>query len=220
MESERVSSKVVRLDAENRAEVIQLAAEVIRGEGIIAYLSDTVYGLGCDPWSKKALERLFQAKGRSPDKGVLLLISSVEMATPLVDHFPSAWSTFSRHLWPGPFTLLLPASWELPERVRGRAGKVGLRIPGSTFLREWLEAIPGPVVSTSANPSGRNIPASFEEVFNFFDGKVDLFIDGGKPARTMPSTVIDLCTSPPKIVRKGDQADLAIRLIASFRKPQ
>lgn len=212
----KIQSQVLRQSVERESTVIQQAAETIRREGVVAYLSDTVYGLGCDPWSERALQRLFHAKGRAPEKGVLLLISDVEMAEQLVAHPPETWDRLAEELWPGPFTLLLPASQQLPLLVRGSANKVGVRIPDSAFLRKWIEAIPGPIVSTSANPSGRETPRSFDEVLRYFAGKVDLLIDGGDPADGLSSTVIDLCSTPPEIVRPGQGADRAAKLVASL----
>jgi len=184
-------------------EIIHQAVECIRSGGVVLYPADTIYGLGCDPFQSAALERIFRLKGRSAARGVLLLISTLEWVNRLASEPGDRAIDFCRAVWPGPVTVLLRAADHLPEQVCGSEGKVGLRVPDSEFLAAWLEELNGPLVSTSANRSGREPTTRVSELREQFEGRVDLFIDGGDLAAGLPSTVVDFSGCAPVIVREG-----------------
>ena len=184
-------------------EIIEKAAQAIRRGGIVLYPTDTLYGLGCDPFNEEALQRLFTLKGRSQKKGVLLLVPDYSYARVVSDRIPDLFYELTEAFWPGPVTLLLEGNSSCSRLLLGEEGKVGLRYPDLAFLQRWMKAIPGPIVSTSANLSGEP-SASLEDLKQLFDQQVDLILEGtGMEQPGEPSTVVDLTIDPPKIVRAG-----------------
>ena len=181
--------------------IISEAVRVIRTGGIILYPTDTVYGLGCDPFNEHALRKLFDLKGRQEEKGVLLLVPDSSWVSRLGVISPIA-AELMECLWPGPVTMLFEPLPVAPEGVLGKGGKIGIRYPENRFLRSWLEALGSPIVSTSANLSGQPAPSTLSGIRELFEGKVDLLVEAGEPTLSRPSTVVDL-EDPPRIVREG-----------------
>ena len=171
------------------------------------YPSDTIYGLGCDPFNQKALHQLFQIKGRPTTKGVLILVNTLDSIAVLSDAIPDVFYKLVEEMWPGPVTCLLKARRELPDAIVGEHGKVGVRYPDLPFLWRWMEAIPGPIVSTSANRSGQPDPQSVSDLRRLFYHRVDLFLESEKAQFcTSASTVVDLTRKSSEIVRRGAAA--------------
>ena len=184
--------------------VIIEASNTIRNGGIVLYPSDTIYGLGCDPFNQKALHRLFQIKGRRTTKGVLILINNLDLIECISEATPKVFYKLMEEMWPGPVTCLLKGRRELPAPIVGEHGKVGVRYPDLPFLWRWMEAIPGPIVSTSANRSGQPNPQSTSDLRHLFYHRVDLFLESEMAQlRSRASTVVDLTQKSPKIVRRG-----------------
>jgi len=185
-------------------EIIEKAAQVIRQGEVVLYPTDTLYGLGCDPFNEKALERLFAIKGRPVGKGVLLLVPDNSYSEMVSTNIPNVFYKLVRTFWPGPVTFLLEGKPSFSRWLVGEEGKVGLRHPDVTFLNLWMQAIPGPIVSTSANRSGEPPAQSLDDLKGLFGDQVDLFLEGGKVKRNCkPSTVVDVTRDPPTIVRAG-----------------
>jgi L-threonylcarbamoyladenylate synthase len=185
------------------ASAISSVAEVVRAGGVIVYPTDTLYGLGCLPRDARAVERVLAIKQREETKGFLLLIPDLNWVTTLASTVPGKFYRLAAKFWPGAVTFLLPANPNLPACVRGERDLVGLRNPDSPYLRRLMKAIPGPLVSTSANVSGQASPASVEELKTLLLDQVDVFVDGGDVIDPLPSTVVDLSVTPPKVVRAG-----------------
>ncbi|MFQ5929795.1 MAG: L-threonylcarbamoyladenylate synthase [Acidobacteriota bacterium] len=195
-------------------EVIEKAAQVIRQGGIVLHPSDTIYGLGCDPFNERALQQLFAMKGRSEQKGVLLLLADLSWLKGFSTNIPKVFYELTEAFWPGPVTFLLEGKSELSPLIRGEDDKVGLRWPDRPFLQLWMKAIPGPVISTSANPSGQPPPEMVQDLKRLFYHQVDLFLESGEINQDVqPSTVVDLTTSPPCIVREGQCAQRVRRFL-------
>lgn len=185
---------------------------MIRGGGVVLYPSDTIYGLGCDPFRAEAVERIFRIKGRPEEKGVLVLIPDESYLKSFCRKIPRDAAKLMRRFWPGPVTFLFPARSDLPELLKGRGDKIGLRLPLSRFLREWMGQIPGPLVSTSANLSGHPPPEDPAEIKQLFHDQVDLILEAGRLAGK-PSSVVDLTVDPPRLVRAGENAAELARTI-------
>ncbi len=183
--------------------MIERAAQAIRQGKVVLYPTDTLYGLGCDPFNEEALRRLFAIKGRSEKKGVLLLIQDYSYAEVVSNHIPNLFYELVQAFWPGPVTFLLEGNSSCSRLLLGEDGKVGLRHPDLVFLQLWMAAIPGPIVSTSANVSGQPL-AALEGLKQLFDHQVDLILEGREREQpSQPSTVVDLTIDPPRIVRAG-----------------
>lgn len=168
------------------------ATEAIRRGAIVAYPTETFYGLGVDPSSKTAIERLFAVKGRSPGNPVSVLVSGAEMLDGLVADIPDVARKLMDRLWPGPLTILFPAHPSVPEALTGGTSMIGVRVSSSPVCAKLVAAIGGPVTTTSANPSGSPPAASADEVRGYFGSSIDVLIDGGRCEAGRPSTVVDV----------------------------
>ena len=197
-------------------EIVELAVDAIRQGGVVLHPTDTVYGLACDPFNQAALELLLALKQRSRRQGFLLLIPEAGWAERLSASRPPIFLPLCRRFWPGPVTLLLPAGNRVPSLVRGEEGKVGLRMPQLPLLRQWLQALDSPLVSTSANLSGRPAP-SLAGLKRLFQDRVGLFLEAEASRPATPSTVADLADDPPRIVRRGEESDAVERFLAENR---
>ena len=182
---------------------IELAAEFLRSDGVIAYPTDTLYGLGCDSFSHKALDRILAVKGRSADKGLPLLLAEPDdvdlVARPGSPHFRPLAEAF----WPGPLTLVLDPVPGLPAPVLGPTGAVGVRVPDHPVPRALVRALGKPIVGTSANLSGGPDPITAQDVYRALGDVIDHVIDGGPANRGLPSTVVDITGERPRILRAG-----------------
>ncbi len=194
-------------------DIVKRAVETVTSGGVVLYPADTIYGLGCDPFKKRALERIFELKGRCENRGVLLLIPDLAWIERLTSGVCDQAMEFCQSVWPGPVTVLFKASYSLPELVLGEGGTVGLRLPDSLFLSNWLDELNGPMVSTSANVSGEDPTGIVEDLRAQFGNKVDLLIDGGDLPHGVPSTVVGFSGERPTIIRKGSGLERVEQLI-------
>ena len=193
----------MRVDLESPdPDIVLEATRVIRGGGIVLYPSDTIYGLGCDPFHAGAVKKIYDLKGRDLSKGVLLLVPTLDWVNRLAGTVsPVAEYLMSRH-WPGPLTLLFSPSSGVPSELVGSGKRIGVRYPESRFLQLWMNSLSGPIVSTSANLSGSSVPQDLRNLRRLFSSRVDLFLEAGEPEASLPSTVVDM-VGIPRIVREG-----------------
>lgn len=206
----------MRLSIDDRpTDAVRRAADVVRSGGVLLSPTDTIYGLACDPFQESAVERILALKGRRAEKGFLLLVEDPGAVGRLA-YLPARFDELGARLWPGPVTVLLEARPEAPDAIVGREGKIGFRRPRDAFLQALLEALNGPLLSTSANRSGSPPAGNLEALGKLFEGKVDLFLDGGEPPSRPPSTVVDLTTAPPRVVRAGAEAERVGRLLSRW----
>ncbi len=183
------------------------AAELLRQGQLVAYPTETFYGLGASPYNEAAIDRVFEAKGR-PEKMALPLVVGDESSVILcAREFPDGARRLAAAFWPGPLTLVLPATDDLPRRLLGGGHTVGVRISPHPIATGLARAAGGPIVATSANRSGLPAPSTAAEVLEALGDAVALILDGGPTTGSAASTVLDLTTDPPHIVRSG-----AIRL--------
>jgi len=178
------------------------AAHVARG-GVVAFRTDTFYGLGADPFNAEALERINALKGRD-GKPILVLFSDVDGLTRLVAGFQTRCSeALAISLWPGPLTLVMAARPEAPELLTADTGTVGVRLPDDEAVREFVRACGGLLTATSANPAGRPPARTAEEAARYFPEGSVLVIDGGPARSELPSTVVDVTHPTPRLIREG-----------------
>jgi L-threonylcarbamoyladenylate synthase len=180
---------------------IPRALEVLGAGGLVAFPTDTVYGVGALAFDGKAIESIYAAKDRPVEKAIPVLISDLSELERVAIDIPEVALKLASRFWPGPLTILVPKRADLPEAVSA-SSTVGVRVPDHEIARALLRAA-GPMAVTSANISGAQSPASAEEVYEQLGGRIPLIIDGGRTPGGIPSTLVD-CTLPEvKILREG-----------------
>lgn len=196
--------EILKVDAEHpEEEALLAAAEAVLRGGVIAFPTDTLYGLGCSLFDVSAVEMVARLKRRAPTLAVISLIPDPEQAYGLAQHVNSAAERLMRRFWPGPLSLIFLAAPIVPARVRGAGGTVALRCPRDTLCERLLDHIGGPVVSSSANLSGQPPAESAEEVVRIFGNQLDLVLDGGARRGGQPSTLVDVTGVVPRLLRRG-----------------
>ena len=179
------------------------AANVVLSGGILAFPTDTSYGLGVNPYEDGAVSKVYKLKQRKSDKPLILLLSSPEQLEDLAQEISEDAKRLIEHFWPGPLTLIFPVSEELKGFLIGDTGKVGVRIPGNLIARKLIDACRIPVTATSANKSGQPSAKSAQDILDYFGNSVNMVLDGGPSTSEMESTVLDLTTTPFSLIREG-----------------
>jgi len=172
---------------------VQQVARVVRAGGVIAYPTEAVWGLGCDPWNEAAVDRLLALKERPVHKGLILVADSIEQFDFLLDDLPRRWIDRLASTWPGPNTWLVPHQDRLPQWITGQHDSVALRVSDHPLVRELCYCT-GPLVSTSANPAGRPSARSRLRVEQYFHDQLDAVLGGALGGRRNPSLIRDLRT--------------------------
>jgi L-threonylcarbamoyladenylate synthase len=187
---------------------------VLEENGLIALPTESFYGLAVDPFNEQALAKLWQLKGRSKGKPVLVLIGEVSQLTPFVRNIPPAATVLMNAFWPGPLTIVFPAALGLSDAVTAGTCSVGIRFSAWQPLCDLLQRV-GPLTGTSANREGMPPPTTAKEVRHYFGDALDLIVDAGPTPGGRPSTVIDV-QGPIRIIRDGaiDREDIVAQLAA------
>jgi L-threonylcarbamoyladenylate synthase len=187
---------VLMLTEEN----IRHTSQIVKRGGLVVYPTDTVYGLGCDPFNVDAVKRLIQTKGERK-KALPLLASDTQSVT--VAHFSQAATRLADRFWPGPLTLILPKKSILPYAVTCNLDTVGVRVPDHEVALQLIRLSGGLLVGTSANKTGEQPARTASEALVQLGTEVDVILDGGVTPLGTPSTVVDLTSDSLKILRKG-----------------
>lgn len=182
--------------------IVQAADQILSG-GVIVYPTETVYGLGADPFNHPAFDRIFSLKGRETEKGLILLIRGRQDLEALVADISLAAESLIREFWPGPLTLVFPAAPGLPAHLTGPASTIALRMSDAPVASALLHYVGGPITSTSANRSGQSPARSARNAADILGHSVDLILDGGESADPRPSTLVDVSGRNPKLLRPG-----------------
>lgn len=188
---------------EIRPDDLRRVAELLRRGGVIAYPTETVYGLGANVFVEKAVRRVFAIKGREASKAISMMIATVDEVRTYAAEIPEAAEHLIRRYWPGPLTLVLPASSKVPQYMRSPAGTVGLRLPDHPVTAALMQAHPEPVTSTSANLSGAPPATEPTQVLRTLGERLDVLIDAGRSPGGVPSTVVELRGGKLNIMREG-----------------
>ncbi len=191
------------LATESGRQAVADAAAVIRGGGLVAFPTETVYGLGANGLDEDAVARIFVTKGRPQDNPLILHVAAPEEVRPLLKEVPAEAERLMARFWPGPLTLVLPRSPLVPDAVTGGLDTVAVRLPDHLVARAVIRAAGVPIAAPSANLSGRPSPTSAEHVLADLGGRVEMVIDGGPTVVGVESTVLDLTVDPPVILRPG-----------------
>ncbi len=194
---------ILRIDPRSPSPtLIQEVVEVIRGGGVVIYPTETLYGLGVDPFHPQAVKRLYEIKGRDRGKPIPFLIKDLQVLADLVEEIPAHGRDLIERYWPGPLTLIFRAREGFPSPLRTGEGTIGLRISAHPIARMIVERLDTPLTSTSANRAGGEDFTDIEALSRGFGDAVDLIIDGGEVSG-LGSTVVDLTVTPPKVLREG-----------------
>jgi L-threonylcarbamoyladenylate synthase len=183
-------------------QALERAAAVIRAGRVVALPTDALYTLVADPFNLQAVVQVFLAKGREPHRSLPLLIADLMMAEELAKDLPPRFYVLARHFWPGPLTIIVPASAQVPLKVTGNTGRLALRQSRAVVANALLETLGHALISTSANISGQPTCRSGIEAFGMMDGRVDLILDGGL-CTSRGSTTVDITEPYWRIIREG-----------------
>lgn len=185
---------------------IESAVNCIKSGGIIAVPTDTVYGIGADPFNIEAVQKLYTVKGRPEEKPIPLVLGSTEDVERVAQNLPGFFYHLIDKFWPGGLTIIVEAKGLLPQLTAG-GNTVGLRIPDQPLLLRILQEFGGPLAITSANLSGTPAATSPSEFGEELSSRLDYIVDDGKTSGSIPSTVYDISISPPVVHRQGVISD-------------
>lgn len=181
---------------------IEKAAQLLKRGFLVAYPTDTLYGVGANAIDPLAVERLFQAKCRSREKGIPILLSDPDDLDKIVDEIPAIARALINRYWPGPLTLILPKRSGLPEAISPNNG-IATRIPEHAIARRFISAAGGMVATSSANLSGETPARSAQAALTALKGSAAAVLDGGPAHYGLASTIVDCTSHPPRLVRDG-----------------
>ncbi|MCI9052314.1 MAG: threonylcarbamoyl-AMP synthase [Lachnospiraceae bacterium] len=183
-------------------ELLQQAAQIIKRGGLVAFPTETVYGLGADGFNEEAAKKIYAAKGRPSDNPLILHIAEEKQLEQIVKKIPEKAKKLMESFWPGPLTIILEKKENVPYTTTGGLDTVAIRMPNHLGALSFLKAVQTPIAAPSANTSGRPSPTKAEHVLEDMKGKIDMILDGGEVGIGIESTIIDM-TSVPMILRPG-----------------
>jgi L-threonylcarbamoyladenylate synthase len=212
-----VATDLIEIDPDKPdGQAISRAADIVRRGGIVAVPSDALYTIVADPLNLHAVGRVFQAKGREAQRSLPLLVGDLFMAEDLAREVTVRFNLLARHFWPGPLTMIVPASEKVPLKVTGNTGRLALRQPRTPIVCALLEKLDQPLIGTSANLSGQPTARSGIEIFAQMDGTLDLVLDGGVCVGE-GATTVDITEPYWRIIKEGAVSE---REIADCLQPK
>lgn len=182
---------------------VMLAADIIKKGGLVAFPTETVYGLGADALMEEAAKKIYAAKGRPSDNPLIVHISKAEDADYIAKEIPDAFYKLAEKFWPGPMTLVLKKRDIIPDATSGGLNTVAVRLPENDIARALIEVSKVPIAAPSANTSGRPSPTKASHVYDDMNGRIDMIIDGGPVGIGVESTIVDLTGDIPTLLRPG-----------------
>ena len=205
-----MATDLIEIDPEQPApEAIERAAMHLRRGDVVAIPTEALYMLVADPLNLNAVGRVFTAKGREIHRSLPLLISGVFMAESMAKELSTRFHLLARHFWPGPLTIIVPASANVPLKVTGNTGRLAMRQSRSRVAQALLDWLDQPLIATSANISGQPTCRSGIQVFGTMDGRVDLVLDGGTCTGS-GATTVDITEPYWKVIREGSVSEKEI----------
>jgi len=204
-----METKIIQINHEadnftsEEEEALRWAGEVIRRGGLVAFPTETVYGLGGDALNSESSRKIYEAKGRPSDNPLIVHICRWEDLERIVEKVPPEAKRLAEHFWPGPLTMILPKSKEVPKETTGGLETVAVRMPSHPAALKLIQYSGGYIAAPSANRSGRPSPTVARYVEEDMSGRIEAIIDGGEVGIGLESTIIDLTVSPPQILRPG-----------------
>lgn len=197
-----MNTKVIRMN-EADEEALQQAGQVLKQGGLVAFPTETVYGLGGDALNPDSSRKIYAAKGRPSDNPLIVHIADMEALAPIVSEVTEEAKRIAEAFWPGPLTMILPKSDKVPLETTGGLQTVAVRMPSHPVAQQLIRYGGGYVAAPSANTSGKPSPTVAKYVIEDMQGKIDMIIDGGEVGIGLESTIIDLTVNPPQILRPG-----------------
>ena len=199
-----VATEVLRIDpGDPSPHAIRRAAAIIRHGGLVAFPTETVYGLGADALTEPAVLKIFKAKGRPTDNPLIVHVDGKRMLSAVAETLSNKSEKLIDRLWPGPLTLVLERRAGVSPAVSAGLSTVAVRMPDSKAALALISAAGTPIAAPSANTSGKPSPTSAQHVFEDLNGKIDLVLDGGNTCIGIESTVVDMTCDPPVVLRQG-----------------
>ena len=197
-------AEVVAMDAEHlNMEAIQKAGEILREGGLVAFPTETVYGLGGNALDPKASMKIYAAKGRPSDNPLIVHIADIEDLAKITTEIPEGARILAEKYWPGPLTMILPKAESVPKETTGGLDSVAVRFPSDRIAQELIRAAGGFVAAPSANTSGRPSPTMAEHVEEDLGDAIEMIIDGGQVGIGLESTIVDFTEDVPVVLRPG-----------------
>jgi L-threonylcarbamoyladenylate synthase len=196
-------AEILKVDKPNLEFALEYSARLIHAGKVIAFPTDTFYGLGADPFNLAAITEIFRIKHRSADRPIPLLVASLDQAADLVDDPPQLFFTLAKKFWPGPLTIVAPASRQIPLKVTANTGRVGIRWPSFPLAEALIKAVDRPLTGTSANRSEQPACSTAAQVEEQVGDLLPLILDGGTTEGDQPSTVVQLQGERVRILRFG-----------------
>ena len=198
------TKKILIEDREHIEDALLMeAAQILREGGLVAFPTETVYGLGGNALDEKASEKIYAAKGRPSDNPLIAHVSCIEEVEPLVSRIPEAGRRLMEAYWPGPLTLIFPKSKQVPYATTGGLETVAIRMPSDPVAQRLIALAGVPVAAPSANTSGRPSPTTAQHVWDDLAGRIDMIIDGGPVGIGLESTIVDVSGPVPTVLRPG-----------------
>lgn len=194
---------MIKVTDTNRYNALNSAVEILKKGGILAYPTETFYGLGVRFDMENSLKKLYDIKQRPKEKAMPLIIGDQSLLSIVTASVNTKAMSLINRFWPGPLTLIFTAKENLSEFITAGTHKVAVRIPGDSFALELAKLANFPITATSANPSGRTPAQDAETVIHYFGQDIDLLIDCGPTAGGLPSTIVDVTEDEIKIMRAG-----------------
>jgi L-threonylcarbamoyladenylate synthase len=195
---------IIATDSQNPdTAAISAALAALQNRSVIAYLTDTLYGLGGDARSTLAIAKVFALKGRSAEKALPVIIGEKAMLPDYAGEISPIAAALIEQFWPGPLTLVFKAAPTVPMLMIGDTGKIAVRLPAVRLAREISNRLGAPIIATSANRSGEPVAASAQEIGEIFGKGLALILDSGPPLNRQPSTILDVTAQPPRLIRAG-----------------
>jgi L-threonylcarbamoyladenylate synthase len=205
-----VTTDLIEIDQEQPSpEVIERAAAILRRGGVVAIPTDALYTLVADPFNLHAVGSVFFAKHREVHRSLPLLVGDVAMAEDLTRDLSSRFFRLARHFWPGPLTMIVPASAKVPLKVTGNTGRLAVRQTRSKVADALIHWLRQPLIGTSANISGQPTSRNGIDVFGTMDGRIDLVLDGG-PCAGVGGTTVDITEPIWRVIKEGAIAEKEI----------
>ena len=199
-----METKVITIDHKNIDEtVLQEAGRIIRDGGLVAFPTETVYGLGGDALNKESSRKIYEAKGRPSDNPLIIHISNMDDLKPIVEEIPEDVYRLAEAFWPGPLTIIMKKSALVPKETTGGLDTVAVRMPSHPVARKFIEFAGGYVAAPSANVSGRPSPTRAKYVIEDMTGRIDMILDGDGIDIGLESTIVDMTGEVPMILRPG-----------------